>query len=247
MGVCRARNRRRRRLTTLVVAILASASIAAKSPQLSSPTVITDGIVINIPQRLLVVMRDGIVAARYPVAVGLPTWQTFVGPFTVVAKETDPVWDVPVSVQEEMRLAGKKVITRVPPGPNNPLGKFWLGLSEPGFGIHGTNAPKTVGSFATHGCIRMRPADIAALYASVTVGTPGEMVYEPVLVGGDENGLWLEAHPDAYGLETRDALALVMSESARLAPTLTVDVELVRRVLAARDHGVHRIDVFSTP
>jgi L,D-transpeptidase ErfK/SrfK len=215
-------------------------------PPLTPPLPITDGIVINIPQRMLFVAENGTVVAHYPVGLGLATWPTFIGPFTIAVKEVDPVWDVPPSIQEEMRRAGKPVLTRVPPGPRNPLGKHWLGLSVPGFGIHGTIAPTSVGKFATHGCIRMRADDVADLFARVDVGTQGMSIYEPVIVNVSDEAVWVEAHRDAYGHEARDAYEWVVSESKRLAPHLTVDVETVRRVLTARDGRPHRVDVYST-
>ena len=136
------------------------------------PHALSSGIVLNIPQRMLFVMEAGAVVASYPVGLGRPDWPTFVGAFTVVAAEADPVWDVPPSIQEEQRRDGKEVLTRVAPGPTNPLGKYWFGLSVPGFGIHGTNARLSIYRFETHGCVRLHPDDIADLWSRVAVGTP---------------------------------------------------------------------------
>ena len=69
-------------------------------------------------------------------------------------------WIVPESIQEEMRREGKDVLTRVPPGPDNPLGRHWIGLSIGGIGIHGTIAPSSVYHFRSHGCIRLHPDDV---------------------------------------------------------------------------------------
>ena len=102
------------------------------------------GLVVNIPQRLLFLFADGRLQARYPIAAGGHDWQTPVGAFAIVLKEENPTWDVPASIQDEMRRAGKRVLTRVPPGPSNPLGKYWLGLSLDSVGIHGTNAPLSI-------------------------------------------------------------------------------------------------------
>jgi L,D-transpeptidase ErfK/SrfK len=99
-----------------------------------------------------------------------------------------------------MRRAGKRVLTRVPPGPANPLGTRWLGLSLDSLGIHGTIAPLSIYSFATHGCIRLQPDDIEDLYARVAEGDPGRIIYEPVLVAYDRGDVYLEVHPDPYGL-----------------------------------------------
>jgi L,D-transpeptidase ErfK/SrfK len=158
-----------------------------------------DGVLINIPQRLLFYFEQGQLISWYPVGLGRSDWQTPLGSFYVLTKETEPVWDVPVSIQEEMRREGKKVRTKVPPGPTNPLGRYWLGLSGSSCGIHGTNAPASIYRFRTHGCIRLHPDDIADLFSRITIGTPVEIIYEPVLLARDEEGrVLLEVHPDVY-------------------------------------------------
>lgn len=228
------------RLAALAL-VVAFASAAAGGPPQLTPSALVSGVVINIPQRRLFVMADGVVAAQYPVGLGRRDWPTFVGPFTITVKELDPVWDVPVSIQEEQRRAGKPILTRVLPGPDNPLGKFWLGLSVPGYGIHGTNAPASISKFQTHGCIRLGAADIEDLFARVEVGTQGIAVYEPILVALVDRELWLEAHPDVYRRDRRDPLGYVALEAARLAPTISVDMAVVTRVLAERSGRPERI------
>lgn len=246
MGVYRIRGpgRSQRLLILVAIAACGAALSAADVPRLV-PSALADGVVLNVAQRMLFVMREGDVAARYPVAVGTAGWPTFLGPFTIISKETDPVWDVPVSIQEEQLQRGQKVLTRVLPGPANPLGRHWLGLSVSGYGIHGTNAPNSIGKFATHGCIRLRADDIADLFARVEVGMPGVSIYEPLLVAVIDAELWLEAHRDAYGLDQRDAFAYVLAEAQRAAPALTVHYDLVRRMLRERDGRARRIDIAS--
>jgi len=157
-----------------------------------------DEILINLPQRMLFHYWGGTMRASYPTAVGQATWPTPIGPFTVVDMEVDPTWDVPVSIQDEMRRAGKPVIKRMPPGPRNPLGKYWMRLSTGSIGLHGTNAPASIYRFATHGCIRLHPDDVEDLFAHVRIGDSGRIVYEPVLVGYDGTTVFLEVHGDAY-------------------------------------------------
>lgn len=158
-----------------------------------------DGIVINLPQRMAFRYVAGRLDGAWPVAVGRPDWPTPVGDFTVRTREQDKTWYVPVSIQEEMRREGKPVLTQVPPGPENPLGRHWIGLSLPAIGIHGTNAPASVYGFRSHGCIRMHPDDVAALFERVTLGERGRIVYEPLLLARDARGrIWFEANPDAY-------------------------------------------------
>lgn len=196
------------------------------------------GLVVNVAQRMLFYFGDGRLQAHYPVAVGRADWQTPLGEFTVALKEEDPTWDVPPSIQEEMRREGKKVVTSVPPGPANPLGRYWLGLSLDSVGIHGTNAPLSIYRFATHGCIRLHPDDIDALYQQVVEGERGRIIYEPVLVTYDGTDVYLEVHPDPYD-RVPDALlrALELLDNAGLR-ALSDPVEVVRVVRRAEGLAV---------
>ncbi len=163
------------------------------------PLVLDDGILINIPQRMLFYFRGGELKHYFPLGLGRPDWPTPTGSFTILSTEEDPVWDVPKSIQEEMRRAGKPVLTCVPPGPNNPLGKHWLRLSFPGYGIHGTIAPASIYQFRTHGCVRLHPDDVAELFAVVTAGTTGVITYRRLMVARIGKQIFLEVHPDIYG------------------------------------------------
>jgi L,D-transpeptidase ErfK/SrfK len=179
------------------------------------PAVLEEGILINLPQRLLFLFENGRLVAWYPVAVGQPDWQTPTGSFRIMTRETDPVWDVPVSIQQEMRRKGEPVRKKVPPGPDNPLGGYWMGLTATCCGIHSTNAPQSVYQFQTHGCIRMSPDDAEDLFYRVEVGTPVEIIYEPVLVARNPDGTTLlEVHPDIYGRAgSRAERAIEIAES----------------------------------
>jgi L,D-transpeptidase ErfK/SrfK len=162
------------------------------------PQGIGDGILINLPQRMLYLFKSGRLARAFPVGLGRPDWQTPTGFFTIRSKEQNPFWDVPESIQEEMRREGKVVMERVPPCPENPLGKHWMGLSIPGFGIHGTIAPASIYSFQTHGCIRVHPDDIALLFEEVTEGAVVGLIYQRVLIARSGGGVFLEVHRDVY-------------------------------------------------
>ncbi len=164
------------------------------------PRVVPEGIVINVPQRLLFFFRDGALVAWYPVALGRRDWQTPIGLFEIASKRRRPTWHVPTSIQEEMRRKRQPVRTVVPPGPENPLGDYWIGLSRSFCGIHGTNAPSSIYSFRTHGCVRLHSDDAAELFWRVSIGTPVEVIYEPVLLAGQPDGaVFLEVNPDVYG------------------------------------------------
>ncbi len=101
----------------------------------------------------------------YPVAVGQPAYPTPVGNFQVIDKQVDPTWFPPSSPW----AAG---LEPVPPGGNNPLGTRWIGTSAPGIGMHGTPNSSSIGSAASHGCIRMYISDVENLYPRVQIGTP---------------------------------------------------------------------------
>lgn len=202
-----------------------------------------DGILINIPDRMLYLFEKGSLAFATAVALGTPTktdqfvWETPTGRFRIVQKEKDPTWTVPPSIQEEMRLEGKEVITSIPPGPDNPLGKYAIKTSLPGILIHSTTKPWSIYSYASHGCIRVYPERMEALFQRVKTNTPGEIIYHPVKLAQTEDGrILLEAHGDIYkktkGL-TAEAQRLI--HARRLNDK--VDWEKVRRVLA-RKSGV---------
>ena len=182
-------------------ALPAGLSLRVDNRHIVPPGVVSGVITINVPQRILFFEWENTVAAL-PAAIGQPDWRTPRQPFTVVTKETNPTWEVPESIREEARRAGRRLPAVVPAGPNNPLGKFWLGLSIPGVGIHGTNAPASIYRAATHGCIRLGPENIAWLFERVAVGTPGRVIYEPILLAviGDE--IFLEVHRDIYRQQT---------------------------------------------
>ncbi|MGE5523177.1 MAG: L,D-transpeptidase family protein [Rhodospirillaceae bacterium] len=158
-----------------------------------------DGIVINLPQRLLFVFRNGQVAAVYPVAAGKPDWQTPTGSYSARTLQQDKAWIVPPSIQDEMRAQGKPVLTRVEPGPENPLGRYWIGLSLSGYGIHGTNAPGSIYYLRTHGCIRVHPEDIEALYGQMSLHMPVKIIYAHTLLARLADGrILVEVNRDFY-------------------------------------------------
>jgi lipoprotein-anchoring transpeptidase ErfK/SrfK len=104
-------------------------------------------------------------ASKLGVATGQPIYPTPLGHFTIVDKQLNPWWYPPDSDW----AAG---MSPIPPGPGNPLGTRWMGLSTPGVGIHGTPDAASIGYSASHGCIRMRIPDAEWLYERVSVGTP---------------------------------------------------------------------------
>jgi L,D-transpeptidase ErfK/SrfK len=196
------------------------------------------GITINVPQRLLFYISEG-ATVGLPVSVGTAGWKTPRQAFHIVSKETDPTWDVPESIREEARREGRTLPKSVPPGPANPLGQYWLGLSIPGVGIHGTNVPTSIYRVTTHGCIRLGAEDIAWLHDQVAVGTTGRVVYEPILLAATADDVLLEVHRDVYRELRQAPLDLVRALADNAGVTSEIDWTLVETVIAAQ-HGAAR-------
>ncbi len=111
-------------------------------------------------------LYDGMRSWRtFPVATGQSVYPTPLGRFKIVVKWRNPWWYPPSTPWAK----GKKAI---PPGPGNPLGTRWMGLSAPGVGIHGTPNDSSIGYSVSHGCIRMHIPDAEWLFTHVGIGTP---------------------------------------------------------------------------
>jgi L,D-transpeptidase ErfK/SrfK len=113
-------------------------------------------VLVSIPDRQLAVLVNGIVVAGFPIAVGADESPSPTGEFTIVNRVSNPTY------------YHEGVV--IPAGKGNPVGTRWLGLSQKGYGIHGTNAPKSIGRAASHGCIRLRNRDMEKLFGMLHVG-----------------------------------------------------------------------------
>ena len=152
-------------------------------------------------------------------------WSTPLGATTITGKVANPSWYPPESIREE-HAARNDILPRVvPPGPDNPLGLHAMRLGLPGYLIHGTNKPSGVGMRVTHGCMRMFPEDIEALYKTVPVGTAVNIVNQPVKIGWTADGtLYLESHPALMESSVDgENVARRQRESRRADPRVAVD------------------------
>lgn len=182
------------------------------------------GVVINIPEMRLyyfpVPLRreKSEVVITHPISIGRQDWATPLGKTRITSKVRNPSWTPPKSIHEEAAAEGESLPTVVPPGPDNPLGDHAIRLALPGYLLHGTNRPYGVGMRVTHGCIRMYPEDIEALFERIPVGTPVAFVNQPVKLGWGEEGLFVEAHPglEEDELTLTDMQALAMELLAEL-------------------------------
>jgi len=235
-------------VAAIVVASVASAQtgvaaigtrLTANQQHIVPGNAVAGGIVINLPQRMLF-FRDAALSIEAPIAVGRRTWQTPTGAFTIVEKRIDPVWHVPASIMRESERLGHELPPVVPPGTNNPLGKYWLGTSLTGIGIHGTNTPSSLSRAVTHGCIRAGADDIRGLFEAVTIGTPGNLIYEPILLAAVGGDVYLEVNVDVYRRVNTRPLDVVMELAAQAGATSRIDWDAASAVIAAHE-GLARV------
>lgn len=128
------------------------------------------GIVLNLAQMRIFYFHGGSVST-YPVGVGRTGWGTPRGNTRIASKTKNPSWRPPPSIRREAARKGKTLPLVVPPGPKNPLGHYAMHLGFPRIVIHGTNAPGSIGTRSSHGCIRMYGRDIQELFNKTAVGT----------------------------------------------------------------------------
>ncbi|MDY6781492.1 MAG: L,D-transpeptidase [Cyanobacteriota bacterium] len=132
------------------------------------PQALQTRLVLRLSDRRVYYYQGDEAIASYPVAIGRKGWETPTGTFNVLQKVQFPTWQHPFT--QEI----------VPPGPDNPLGDRWIGFWTDGdnyIGFHGTPNEELIGQAVSHGCVRMRNADIIALYEKIHMGTP--VVVEP--------------------------------------------------------------------
>ncbi len=202
------------------------------------------GIVLNIPEMRLYYFppaRSGEPSKviTHPVSIGRMDWATPLGATRVVAKVKDPVWVPPESIKKEHAADGDLLPNVVPPGPDNPLGKYALRLGIPGYLIHGTDEAKEfgIGMRVTHGCVRMYPEDIERLFPEIPVGTPVTFVNQPIKLGWLNDELYIEVHPPLeekghfYSYEEMLGQALALIERKTQGIRVRVQGSALRKAL----------------
>lgn len=159
-----------------------------------------EGIVINRAEKRLYyfhadpVSKDRMVTT-YPIGIGKAGRETPVGKATVIQRLENPAWYPTEGVRADYRARGIELPRSVPPGPDNPLGRFALILDMDGYLIHGTHRPDGVGMRVSQGCVRLYPEHIEQLVFEVPIGTPVAMIDQPVKAGYRDGHLYLEIHP----------------------------------------------------
>jgi lipoprotein-anchoring transpeptidase ErfK/SrfK len=148
---------KRRQRTAFVLLILAVTTASfSQTAKLAPVERIRRVVLVSIADRKLAVIEDANVIATFQIAVGAAASPSPTGEFQIVSRVSNPTYYRPGTI--------------IPSGKDNPVGTRWVGLSQKGYGIHGTNAPKSVGHAASHGCIRLRNRDMERLYTMLRVG-----------------------------------------------------------------------------
>lgn len=170
-------------LPVLIPAVLFVPGASGQQVARHSANAVHRRVVVSLSDRRLALVENGKVKKVYIVAVGKKSTPSPTGTFRIMNRVTDPSYSHDGKV--------------VAPGPGNPVGTRWMGLSAKGYGIHGTNAPKSIGKPASRGCIRMRKDDLEELFASVQTGDQVEIV-------GDRDPETAEIFGDAQAVEASD-------------------------------------------
>lgn len=188
-------------LGKLAMVVVAAMVLAAQAlaQQTTTPARV---IVVSLEDRKLALVESGQAKKIYTVAVGKPSTPSPEGTFTIERRAVNPVY----------RHNGKVVM----PGPHNPVGTRWMGLSISGYGIHGTNEPNSIGKAASHGCIRMAKADLEEFYDLVAVGDTVKLI-------GQRN----EETTKLFGAEPTPAVAVAQPTTlAKTEPAAAPTVEI---------------------
>lgn len=155
------------------------------------------GITINLAEyRLYYIWKEkgNLKVLVYPIGVGIEGWETPEREFRIKVKVQNPAWTAPLSIRQER----PDDPVYVSPGPDNPLGAYWMELGD-GYGIHGTNRPFAVGRRVSRGCLRLYDEHIRELFERAPVGTPVRVIYQPIKLGLQNGKLLVEVHRDYLG------------------------------------------------
>ena len=149
------------RATLIAAALFTGTPARAADGARSAVATVVRRVVVSIPDRKLALIENDRIVSIYAVAVGAPVSPSPAGTFSVVNRVSNPTYYRPGKV--------------VSPGARNPIGTRWIGLSAKGYGIHGTDAPRSIGFAKSHGCIRLRNADMERLFEQLRAGDVVEL------------------------------------------------------------------------
>ncbi len=175
------------------------------------PDSLDNGIVINVAEMRLYYFFstvDSKYVKTYPIGIGTEGFDTPVGMYNITATVRNPIWHIPRAIKSEY----PDLPDDVPPGEDNPLGGYWLQLTD-GYGIHGTNRPFGIGRRVSHGCIRLYPEDIKVFFTLVKLGTKVKIVDEPIKMGIYNDQVYVEIHRS--GKNNEELLQIAMEKLSK--------------------------------
>jgi L,D-transpeptidase ErfK/SrfK len=186
----------------------------------------------------------------YAVGIGKEGWQTPTAEATVISVVRDPSWTPPISIRRERAAVGIILPAVVPPGPDNPLGKYAVRISIPGYLFHGSNQKLGFGMRVSHGCVRLYDSDIEELATSILPGTTVRIINEPVKAGWKKGRLYLEVHPqleedEAVPINVEQVIVEALSRRSNLPAE--IDWEMVQEVVKRKSGLPEVISVHSAP
>lgn len=188
-----------------------------------------NGLVLNLPERGVYFFRNGQFDRFVPVSIGDENgFKTPTGQYHIIERIKNPTWFPPAWAEEKKPIG---------PGPDNPLGRHWIGLSLTRTGIHGTNQPLNIGNSVTHGCIRAYPEAVEKLFNDVRVGWPVRIEYETVKFGRSGKGpVKMVTFPDVYGKsDPKEMVRKVFGEvPPDLAPLIQLELGVPMEVTRTR-------------
>ncbi len=195
------------------------------------PNADRNGIVINRPEKRLYYYppRDPGEVRVYSISVGREGMSTPLGAYRIIEKKRDPSWTPGPNVRAAHAAYGDILPAVVPPGPENPLGRYAMRLSNPDYLIHGTSKPWGLGMEVSGGCIRMYPEGVEELFGLVSINTPVAIVDQPYKLGWRGEDLYLEVHIEDEG--ARRGARAVIPESVANAPGAFIDWGAVERAI----------------
>lgn len=203
------------------------------------------GITVNLAEKRLYLIQQEQHDSRirvYPIGIGREGSDTPTGSYRVVNMISNPSWTPPASI----RVERPELPAIIPPGPDNPLGDYWIGLSEHQIGLHGTNRPYGIGRQVSSGCIRLYPEHIDALFRHIHIGMPVTIIDSPLKLGFMDDLLYLEAHPDPDS-KVPAPLTEIMRQRDLIAPGEQIDWHKVRLLLDQRTGVPHPISTSAAP
>jgi len=176
------------------------------------PEIMSEGILINLAEMRLYFFHPSkdktATVSTFPIGIGRSGYDTPKGDFTVEMKLENPTW----YPNKSSGIKNTELPIEVPPGPKNPLGKYWIQLSLKGYGLHGTNRPGSIGKKISLGCIRLFPENIEWLFARVKAGMPVRIINMSVKFGMREGALYVEVHRNGFTTAELEKEALRIKE-----------------------------------